>query len=48
MCVDIERQDMEASMREKRSLAFYYELESNWEKELCIDVCTHEASRGTG
>jgi hypothetical protein len=31
--VDIERQNMEASMREKRSLVFYNELKSSWEKK---------------
>jgi hypothetical protein len=39
-CVDIERQNMEASMIEKRSLVFYSEFMNNWEKELYIDVCT--------
>jgi hypothetical protein len=33
-CMDIERQNMEASMKEKRSLVFYNELKSNWEKKL--------------
>jgi hypothetical protein len=31
-CVDIERQNMETSMKEKRSLVFYNELKSSWEK----------------
>jgi hypothetical protein len=31
-CVDIERQNMEASMREKRSLGFYNELKSSRKK----------------
>jgi hypothetical protein len=39
---------MEASMREKRSLIFYNELKSSWEKKLCIEACTQEARRGTG
>jgi hypothetical protein len=46
--VDIERQNMEASMREKRSVVFYNELKSNWEKELYLDVCTEEARGGIG
>jgi hypothetical protein len=29
---------MEASMREKRSLVFYNELKSNWEKGLYTEV----------
>jgi hypothetical protein len=32
--MDIERQNMEASMKEKRSLVFYNELKNNWEKKL--------------
>jgi hypothetical protein len=28
---------MEASMREKRSVVFYNEFKSNWEKELYIE-----------
>jgi DNA repair ATPase RecN len=40
-CVDIERQNMEASMREKkRSLVFYNELKSSWENKLYIEECT--------
>jgi hypothetical protein len=39
---------MEASMREKRSLVFYNELKSSWEKKLYIEVCTLEARRGIG
>jgi hypothetical protein len=35
-CMDIERQNMEASMREKSSLVFYNELNSNWEKKVYI------------
>jgi hypothetical protein len=46
--VDIERQNMETSMRDKRSLVFYNELKSNWEKKLYIEVCTQEARRGKG
>jgi hypothetical protein len=38
---------VEASVREKRSLVLYNELNSNWEKELYTEVCTHEARRGT-
>jgi hypothetical protein len=37
-CADIERQNMEASMREKRSLVFYNELKNSWEKILYIDA----------
>jgi CRISPR/Cas system CSM-associated protein Csm2 small subunit len=44
----IKRQNMETSMREKRSLVFYNELKSNWEKKLYIAVCTQEARRGKG
>jgi hypothetical protein len=47
-CMDIERQNMEASMKEKRSLVFYNELKSRWEKKLYIEVCTQEARRGIG
>jgi hypothetical protein len=47
MCVDIEKQNMEARMREKRSLVLYNELNSNWKKELYIEVCTHEIRRRT-
>jgi hypothetical protein len=32
-CMDIDRQNMEASMKEKRSLVFYNELKSSWEKK---------------
>jgi hypothetical protein len=46
-CMDIERQNMEASMREKWSLVFYNELKSSWDKKLYIEVCTQEARRGT-
>jgi hypothetical protein len=31
---------MEASMIEKRSLVFYNELKSSWEKKLYIEACT--------
>jgi hypothetical protein len=34
---------MEVSMREKRSLVFYNESKSDWEKELYIKVCTQQA-----
>jgi hypothetical protein len=47
-CMDIERQNMGSSMREKRSLVFYNELKSSWEKKLYIEVCTQEAGRGIG
>jgi hypothetical protein len=47
-CKGIERQNMEASMREKRSPVFYNELKSSWEKKLYIEVCTQEARRGIG
>jgi hypothetical protein len=47
-CMDIERQNMEASMKEKRSLVFYNELKNNWEKKFYIEVCTQEARRGIG
>jgi hypothetical protein len=39
---------MEAIMKERRSLVFYNELKNSWEKKLYIEVCTHEARRGTG
>jgi hypothetical protein len=39
-CMDIERQNMEASMKEKRSLVVYNELQNNWEKEFFIEVCS--------
>jgi hypothetical protein len=45
-CMDFERQNMEASMRENRSLVFYNELKSSWEKKLYIEVCTQEARGG--
>jgi hypothetical protein len=35
-------------MRQKKSLAFYNELKSSWEKRLYIEVCTQEARRGIG
>jgi hypothetical protein len=35
-CVDVERQIIEASMEEKRSLVFYNELKSRLEKKLYI------------
>jgi hypothetical protein len=47
-CMDIERQNMEASMKEKRSLVFYNELKNNLEKKLYIEVCSQEARRGIG
>jgi hypothetical protein len=37
-CVGIERQNMEASMREKRSLVFYNESKSSWENKLYRDM----------
>jgi hypothetical protein len=46
--MDIERQNMEASMKEKISLVFYDELKSSWENKLYIEVCTQEARRGIG
>jgi hypothetical protein len=46
--MDIERQNMEASMKEKRSFAFYDEFKNNWEKKLYIEVCSQEARRGIG
>jgi hypothetical protein len=46
--VDIERQNMEASMREKTSPVFYNELKSSWEMKLYTEVCTQEARRGIG
>jgi hypothetical protein len=33
-CMDIGRQNMEASMNEKRLLVFYNELKNNWENKL--------------
>jgi hypothetical protein len=30
--MDVERQNMEASMKEKRSLVFYNELKNNWRR----------------
>jgi CRISPR/Cas system CSM-associated protein Csm2 small subunit len=47
-CIDIERQNMEASMKEKRLLVFCDELKNNWERKLYIEVCSQEARRGTG
>jgi hypothetical protein len=47
-CMDIERQNMKASMKEKRSLVFYNELKNNWEKKFYIEVCTQESRRGIG
>jgi hypothetical protein len=46
--VDTERQDLKASMRDKRALVFYNELNSNWEKVLYIEECTYETNRNTG
>jgi hypothetical protein len=45
-CVATERQNMEASMKEKRSLVFYKELMSNWENKLYIEVCTQKDRGG--
>jgi hypothetical protein len=45
-CMDTKRQNMEASMKEKRSLVFYNELKNNLEKKLYIEVCSQEARRG--
>jgi hypothetical protein len=45
--MDIERQNMEASMKEKR-LVFYNEFKNNWEKKFYIEVCSQEARRGIG
>jgi hypothetical protein len=47
-CVDTERQNMKASIKEKRSLVFYNRLTNSWEKKLYIEVCTQEARRGIG
>jgi hypothetical protein len=47
-CMDIERQNMEAIMKKKRSLVFYNELKNNWEKKLYIEVCSQEARRRIG
>jgi hypothetical protein len=47
-CVDIERQNMEAGMKEKRSLVFYNEFKSSWEKKVYIEASTQEARRGIG
>jgi hypothetical protein len=46
--MDIDRQNMAASMKEKRSLVFYNELKNKWEKKLYIEVCCQEARRGIG
>jgi hypothetical protein len=35
-------------LSEKRSLVFYDELKSSWDKKLYIEVCTQEARRGIG
>jgi hypothetical protein len=35
-CMDIERQNIEAGMKEKRSLVLSNELKDNWEKKLYI------------
>jgi hypothetical protein len=47
-CMDIKRQNMEASMKEKRSLVFHNELNNNWENKLYIQVCSQEARIGIG
>jgi hypothetical protein len=47
-CMDVERQNMEARMKEKRSLAFYNALKNNWEKKFYIEVCAQEVRRGIG
>jgi hypothetical protein len=35
-------------MKEKRSLVFYKELKSSWQKKVYIEACTQEARRGIG
>jgi hypothetical protein len=47
-CVTVERQNVEASMKEKISLVFYSELISNWQNKLYIEVCIQEARGGVG
>jgi hypothetical protein len=34
--------------RGKRSIVFYNDLKSSWEKKLYTEVCTQEARRGIG
>jgi hypothetical protein len=46
--MDIERQNMKARTREKKSLVFYNELKSSWENKLYIEVCIQEVRRGIG
>jgi hypothetical protein len=41
--IDIERQNREASMKDKRII--YNEFKNNWEKKLYIEVCSQEARR---
>jgi hypothetical protein len=45
-CMDIERQNVEASIRGKRSLVFYSEFKSICGRKLYIELCTQEARRG--
>jgi hypothetical protein len=45
-CVDIGRQNMEATMRKRSSLILYNSLKRNWEKEEYIELSTGEAERG--
>jgi hypothetical protein len=47
--MNIEKNNMEASMREKKITRFFCnELKSSWENKLCIELCTQEAGRGIG
>jgi hypothetical protein len=39
---------MEANIREKKLLVLYSELKNNWEKEIYIEACIHDARRGIG
>jgi hypothetical protein len=44
-CVDIERQNIEATMRERSVLTLCNSLMNNWEKEKYIELCTGEVRR---
>lgn len=44
--VDIERQDVEDTMRERSTRTLYNSLMNNWEKKEYIEPCTGEDRRG--
>jgi hypothetical protein len=46
MCVEIESQNMEASMKEEGSLVIWNEVKSNWKSKLYIQVSTQKVRRG--